>query len=400
MTLIPRLVELSEQLTQWRRELHAHPETAFEEKWTSDFVAARLAESGVNVHRGLAGTGVVGTLNVQQPGKTPGPVIGLRADMDALDILEDTGLAWQSTTPGKMHACGHDGHTTMLLGAAKYLAETKNFHGTVNFIFQPAEENEGGGRVMVEEGLFEQFPMQAVFGMHNWPGVPVGQFAVRPGPMMAAFDIFEISLQGRGAHAALPHLSIDPLVLASQLVLSLQTIVSRNTDPLDSAVLTVTQMHGGDTWNVIPDKAVLRGTVRTFQPATRDRIEASLRKHVESLCQLHGASAHIRYERRYPTTVNTPRETEWAAAAAVEIAGVDKVDREPQPCMGSEDFAFLLEKRPGCYIWAGNGPTDGQRTLHNPHYDFNDALTPVGASYWARLTERLLPVNGPSPLEK
>lgn len=398
MQLIPRLVELAPELTAWRRDLHAHPETAFEEVYTSDFVAKRLEESGLSVHRGLAGTGVVGTLKVAQPGLGEGPALALRADMDALDITEQTGLPYQSTRPGKMHACGHDGHTTMLLGAARYLAESKGFHGTVHFFFQPAEENEGGGRVMVEQGLFDLFPAKAVFGLHNWPGMPVGTFAVRPGPMMAAFDVFEILIHGRGAHAALPHLGIDPLVIASQLVLSLQSLVSRNTDPLDSVVLTVTQIHGGDTWNVIPETAMLRGTVRTFRADSQDRVETALKRHAAAICAAHGATATVRYERRYPSTINTPTETEWSAAAAVAVAGKAQVDREPTPCMGSEDFSFMLQKCPGSYIWAGNGPADGNRTLHNPHYDFNDQLLPVGASYWSRLVEQLLPVNGKSPL--
>lgn len=392
MALISRLVEWQNIFAGWRQDLHAHPETAFEERYTSNFVAARLQEAGITVSRGLAGTGVVGTLSVTKPGHG-GPVraIGLRADMDALDIEEKTGLPYRSTHPGKMHACGHDGHTTMLLAAAKYLAESQNFHGTVQFIFQPAEENEGGGRVMVEQGLFDQFPVESVYGMHNWPGMPVGQFAVKPGPMMAAFDIFEIEITGRGAHAAMPHMGLDPLVTAAQVVTALQTLVSRSTDPLDSSVVSVTQIHCGDTWNVIPETAVLRGTVRTFLPPTQDQMENGMRRIVAGITAAAGLTGTVRYERRYPVTANSPEETEWAAAAAGDVVGLQNVARDPLPCMGGEDFSFMLQQRPGCYLWAGNGPADGNRRLHNPHYDFNDALIPVGASYWVRLVERLLP---------
>jgi len=278
----------------------------------------------------------------------------------------------------------------MLLGAAKYLAESRNFTGSVCVIFQPAEENEGGGRVMVEEGLFDKFPCDAVFGMHNWPGIPVGQFGVCSGPIMAAFDVFEITVKGQGTHAAMPHLGVDPIVEAAQIVTALQTIASRNVNPLDQVVLSITQIHGGDTWNVIPTEVKLRGTVRTFRQPVQDMVEANMRRIITGIAASLGGSADLRYERRYPATINTTQETEWASATAVEVAGEDQVDTHVAPCMGSEDFAFLLQKRPGCYIWAGNGPSDNGRLLHNPKYDFNDDLLPIGATYWARLAERLL----------
>ena len=392
MAILAEIQQQHADLTAWRRTLHAHPQTAFEETFASEFIAARLREAGVEVHVGLAGTGVVGTLQAKQPARGALKAIGLRADIDALDIEELNDVPYRSQNPGKMHACGHDGHTTMLLGAACYLARSRNFAGTVQFIFQPAEENEGGGRVMVEQGLFDKFPVDAVFGLHNWPGMPVGQFAVRPGPMMAAFDVFEIIVHGQGTHAAMPHLGIDSVVVASQLVTALQTIASRNTNPLDQIVVSVTQIHAGDTWNVVPATAMLRGTVRTFRKPVQDAAEAGLRRIVAGVCSAFGATGDVRYERRYPATVNTAEETEWAAAAAVDVAGVENVARDPEPCMGSEDFSFMLEKCPGCYIWAGNGPSDGGRVLHNPRYDFNDELLPVGATYWSRLVERLLPV--------
>ena len=391
MSVIPRLNELHPQLTAWRRELHAHPQTAFEETYASDLIARELAAMGIAVHRGLAKTGVVGTLEAARPTKGDLMAVGLRADIDALDITEANDLPYKSKHPGKMHACGHDGHTAMLLGAAKYLAETRNFSGTVQFIFQPAEENEGGGRVMVEEGLFEKFPVDVVFGMHNWPGMDVGKFAMRPGPLMAAFDVFEIVVTGQGTHAAMPHLGVDPIVATSHLVTALQSLVSRNVDPLDQLVISVTQFHAGDTWNVIPPTATLRGTVRTFRKEVQDMAEAGMRKMVERICSAFGATGTLRYERRYPATVNSPRETEWSAQAAQDVAGVQNVNLDPQPCMGGEDFSFMLEQRPGCYVWIGNGPADNGRLLHNPRYDFNDDILPLGASYFARLVERLLP---------
>ena len=387
MPIVNRIADFHADLAAWRHDIHAHPETAFEEKRTADFVASRLKDFGIEVHRGLAGTGVVGTLKGTRPG---GRAIALRADMDALHIHEKNETAYVSTNPGKMHACGHDGHTTMLLGAARYLAETRNFAGTVHFIFQPAEENEGGGRVMVEQGLFEKFPVEAVYGMHNWPGMPAGKFAMRAGPMMASFDIFEITVTGKGTHAALPHLGIDPMVAAAQITMALQTIASRSTSPLESVVVSVTQIHGGDTWNVIPDQVVLRGTARTFKPKVQDAVEAGIRRVAEGTAAALGASVELRYERRYPPTINSPAETETAAAIAAEIVGHANVDRDLQPTMGSEDFAFMLQAKPGAYIFIGNGTGDKAVGLHNPHYDFNDEILPVGASYWARLVERVL----------
>ena len=385
MPAIGQIEERQQQMTAWRRHLHAHPELAYEEHLTAAFVADRLAEFGIEVHRGLAGTGVVGTLRAGD-----GPAIGLRADMDGLPIPEANDFSHRSTHAGRMHACGHDGHTVMLLGAARYLAETRRFRGTVQFIFQPAEENEGGARKMVEEGLFEKFPVRSVFGMHNWPGQPAGRMAMRPGPMMAAFDIFEITVTGKGGHAAMPHLCKDPVLAASAIVTALQTVTSRTIDPLDAAVVSVTQFHAGDTWNVIPERAVLRGTTRALRPQVQDTVEAAVHRIAEGIAATHGVGAQVHYERRYPPTINDPAETERAASAAVLVAGEDNVDRDPAPSMGSEDFAFMLREKPGCYVWIGNGPREGGCGLHNPRYDFNDAILPLGASYWAKLVETVL----------
>ena len=393
MTVPSRLQELHPELTRWRRELHQHPQTAFEETFASEFIAQRLTEMGITPHRGLAKTGVVGTLQGRQPAKGEIQAIGLRADIDALDITEETGLPYASIYPGKMHACGHDGHTTMLLGAARYLSETRDFSGSVHFIFQPAEENEGGGRVMVEEGLFDKFPMDAVFGLHNWPGIPVGEFASFPGPIMAAFDVFQIKVTGRGSHAAKPHESIDPIIVASQIVTALQAIASRQTNPHDQVVVSVTQIHAGDTWNVIPTTAVIRGTARTFRKEVQDATEESMNRIVQGVCSAFGAQGEVRYERRYPATVNSSREADWTTTVLKKTFGAERVAKDALPSMGGEDFSFMLQKKPGSYIWAGNGPTDGDRLLHNPHYDFNDDLLPLGATYWARLVEHLLPVG-------
>ena len=385
MPVINRIADFHDDMTAWRRDIHKHPETAFEEHRTSDVVARRLEEFGIEVHRGLAGTGVVGTLRSGE-----GPSIGLRADMDALPIVELNEFDHKSVNDGRMHACGHDGHSTMLLGAARYLAETRNFQGTVHFIFQPAEENEAGGRVMVEDGLFEKFPVDGVYGMHNWPGQPVGTFAVSEGPMMAAFDLFELTVTGRGAHGAMPHLGIDPVVVGAEIVGALQTIASRATDPQDAIVLSITKFHGGDTWNVIPDQVVLGGTTRSFRPAVQDAIEPAIRRIAEGVAAAHGAAVEMRYERRYPPTVNHAREAEIAAQAAAGIVGKKNVERDPVPSMGAEDFAFMLRERPGCYVWLGNGPGKAGCMLHNPSYDFNDDILPIGASYWARLVESVL----------
>jgi amidohydrolase len=387
MPVINRIAEFHAEMTQWRQRIHAHPETAFEEHKTAELVSELLESFGIVVDRGIARTGVIGTLKGSLPS---GRAIALRADLDALHIDERNDFPHASQHHGRMHACGHDGHTAMLLGAAKHLAETRNFTGTVYFIFQPAEENEGGARLMIEEGVLEKYPVEAVYGMHNWPELPAGQFAIQPGPMMASFDIFEITVKGCGAHAAMPHLAIDPLVAAAQIVTGLQTIVSRNVHPLESAVVSVTQIHGGDTWNVIPETAVLRGTTRSFNPAVRDQIEPAIRRIADGACRACGAEMELRYERRYPPTVNAVPETEIAAAAAASLVGEGNVRRDMLPSMAAEDFACFLERKPGAYIWIGNGSAERGGMLHNPHYDFNDAVLPLGASYWVRLAESVL----------
>ncbi|WP_029008064.1 M20 aminoacylase family protein [Azospirillum halopraeferens] len=384
--LVPGVAALETEMRAWRHDLHAHPETAFEEHRTGDVVAEKLASFGLEVHRGLGGTGVVGVLR-----NGDGPAVALRADMDALHIHEETNVPHRSRHPGRMHACGHDGHTTMLLGAARCLAENPTFRGTLAFIFQPAEENEGGGRAMVEQGLFEKFPVDAVYGMHNWPGLEVGRVALRPGPMMAAFDTFELTLTGKGTHAAMPHLGSDAVVAAAQIVGAFQTIPSRNVHPVDAAVVSVTQFHAGDTWNVIPQQVVMRGTTRTFRAEVQDLVERRMREIATAIAGAYGIEAHLRYERRYPATVNTAVETERARAAAARVVGDAAIDPDPMPSMGAEDFAFMLNERPGCYVWLGAGPADGGRNLHSPHYDFNDAILAIGASYWVRLAETVLP---------
>jgi amidohydrolase len=389
MPIINRIADFQAEMAAWRHDLHTHPETAFEEHRTADVVARLLESFGIAIERGVARTGVIGTLKGAHAGGST-RAVALRADMDALPIAEKNGFAYASANPGRMHACGHDGHTAMLLGAAKYLAETRNFAGTLHFIFQPAEENEGGARVMVEEGVLDRYPVDAVYGMHNWPGLPAGQFAMRPGPMMAAFDIFEIAVEGRGAHAAMPHLGVDPVVAAAQIVGGLQTIASRTVNPLEGAVVSVTQIHGGDTWNVIPDAVVLRGTTRSFDPTVRDLLEPAIRRVAEGICLSLGATMTMRYERRYPPTVNTTAEAEIAASTAAALVGADNVQHDLLPSMGAEDFAWFLEQKPGAYIWIGNGAAPGQAMLHNPHYDFNDEILALGASYWARLAETVL----------
>ena len=388
MGAIEELGRYLPQMTEWRRHIHQNPETAFEEVGTAAFVAERLRAFGVDaVHEGIAKTGVVGAITAG----TSDRAIGLRADLEALDMQEGTGVAWASKTPGKHHACGHDGHTTMLLGAARHLAATRDFDGTVYVIFQPAEENEGGGRVMVEEGLFDRFPMASVFGMHNIPGMEAGTFAIRPGPMMASYDIFEITITGRGSHGAMPHHGIDPITTGSELVQKLQTIVSRNVDPLEPAVLSVTKFHSGTAWNIIPNEAVIGGTVRAFSEAVQTQVEQRIRELCAGTALSHGATISVRYERRYPPTVNTSAEAQLCASVAASLVGTERVKRELKPAMGSEDFAWMLQARPGAYMWLGNGTGSvGGCMVHNPGYDFNDAVLPIGAAYWVRLAETAL----------
>ncbi|HKJ72960.1 MAG TPA: M20 aminoacylase family protein [Alphaproteobacteria bacterium] len=387
MSVIERIQSFHTELTELRRDIHAHPETAFEEVRTSDLVAEWLQSLGMEIHRGLGKTGVVGTLKAGNGNRA----IGLRADMDALPILENNTFSHRSRHEGKMHACGHDGHTTMLLGAAKYLSETRNFNGTIYFIFQPAEETEGGADAMIKDGLFEMFPMETVFGMHNLPGIPVGRFGVRPGPIMAAYDQFQIKIKGVGTHAALPHKGVDPITVGSEIVSALQTIVSRSLDPFDKAIVSVTQFHAGDTWNVIPETAVICGTARSFRAEVQDIIESKLMSIVRGVAASHGASVEIDYKRLYPATVNTEEESTLAGDVAASIVGEDHVDRDAMPLMGSEDFSFMLQKKPGCYLFIGNGDGEGSCMIHNPGYDFNDAILPLGATYWARLAEAVLP---------
>ena len=387
MTIIKKINEFHNEMTAWRRDIHQHPELQFEENRTSDLVAAKLEEFGIEIHRGLAKTGVVGTIR-----NGDGPSIGLRADLDALPLQEKNIFKHASSNPGKMHACGHDGHTTMLLGAAKYLASSKNFRGTVNFIFQPAEEGGGGGEVMVKEGLFEKFPVDAVYGMHNWPGMEPGYFGVGAGPIMAAADTFDLTIFGRGGHAALPDQCVDPILAASQVVTALQSISSRNTHPLDTLVISVTQIHAGDAYNVIPDSVRMHGTVRTFLPETQEEVPAKMLRVAEGVCTALGASCELNYMNGYPSTINSVPETEIAAKAVVDLVGEEKIHRNPIPSTGAEDFSYMLQARPGCYVWIGigTGKGEGGCMLHSSHYDFNDDVLWTGASYWATLVENEL----------
>lgn len=391
MPLIEEIHREAEELAGWRRDLHAHPETAFAEHRTAAFVAAKLAAWGWEVTTGLAATGVVGTLGVAADGPGGGPSIGLRADLDALAMAEANTFAHRSTVPGKMHACGHDGHTVMLLAAARHLARTRRFRGTVRVIFQPAEENEAGGRRMVEEGLFERFPVDAVYGLHNWPGLPAGRIACRAGPIMAACDLLEIEILGEGSHGGMPHLGSDAVVAAAALIQALQTVVSRAVDPADAAVVSITQVRGGETWNVLPASVLLRGTTRSFRPAVQERIERRIRRLAEGIAAAHGCRARLAYRRQYPATVNSPEESRRAARAAAAVVGEGGVAGDAPPSMGAEDFAFMLAARPGCYVWLGSGGDGPVAGLHSPTYDFNDRVLPIGASYWVRLVEQELP---------
>lgn len=386
MELIKELIERQPEMQKWRRDIHAHPEIAFEEHRTAKFVAEKLKDFGLEVETGIAGTGVVGTLKKGTGNRS----IGLRADLDALLINEANEFEYKSKNPGKMHACGHDGHTTMLLGAAEYLSIKGNFDGTIHFIFQPAEENEGGGKVMVDQGLFEKYPVEAVYGMHNIPGMPVGSFAVKPGPIMASFDIFNLRIIGKGGHAAMPQTTIDPILIGTKIVDAYQYIVSRYINPQEPVVLSVTQFHGGDAYNVIPNEIEIKGTVRCFSSKVQASVEKKMEEIASSICSAYGAKSNFEYERRYPATVNSPDEVETSLKVAKGISGDDMVNSSPTPSMGSEDFAFMLQEKPGSYIWIGNGDEKGSCMLHNPGYDFNDEILPIGATYWVEMAQEIL----------
>ena len=391
MPVLNRIADLQPEMQGWRRDFHQHPELRFEEHRTAEQVAKLLRSWGLEVHTGIATTGVVGVLRAGGSGRS----IGLRADMDALPMQEATGLPYASVNAGKMHACGHDGHTTMLLGAAKYLAETKHFDGTVHFIFQPGEEGGAGAKVMMEEGLFTRFPCDAVYGLHNDPTLPLGQAEIREDVMMAASDRFYVTIRGAGGHASRPHACLDPIVVGAQVVMALQTVVSRRVDPLESAVISVTQFHSGTAENVIPDEAMLLGTVRTLTPGVQDLVESAMRRVVETTAAAHDAVAEFRYKRGYPPTVNHAEQARRAARAAETVLGEGRVLRDRPPVMGGEDFAFMLLDRPGAYIKLGQADGEtGAREVHTVQYDFNDDLLPVGASFFATLVEQQMPRGG------
>lgn len=395
MKLIDPIVEFHSELQAIRRNIHAHPELCYEEQRTADVVAQKLTDWGIPVLRGMGVTGVVGVIRRG----TCTAAIGLRADMDALPMQEFNTFAHASRHDGKMHACGHDGHTAMLLGAAHHLAKHGNFDGTVYLIFQPAEEGGAGAKRMMDDGLFERCPMQAVYGMHNWPGAPVGTFGVTPGPMMASSNEFEVIVRGKGAHAAQPHKGIDPIMVAVQIAQSWQTIVSRNKSPIDAGVLSITQIHAGSATNVIPDDATLIGTVRTFTIEVLDLLEQRMREVATHTAAAFGAGVEFNFKRNYPPLINHPQQTAFAVGVLQQIVGTDQVNAQVEPTMGSEDFAFMLQAKPGCYVFIGNGEGDhrdmghglGPCNLHNPSYDFNDDLLPIGATYWVRLAEAALP---------
>lgn len=389
MAVINRIAEFHDDITAWRRDFHAHPELMFDVQRTAGIVAEKLRAFGCDeVVEGIGRTGVVGVIRGRQTGS--GKVIGMRADMDALPIMEITGVPHASTIPNKMHACGHDGHTAMLLGAARYLAETRNFDGTVVVIFQPAEEGGGGGREMVNDGMMERFGVQEVYGMHNMPGLPVGQFALRPGPQMAAADEIVITVTGKGGHAARPHECIDTTLVAAQIVVAAQGIVARAVDPLKNAVISICAIHSeGVAGNVIPQTVHMKGTVRTLDPAVQDLIEARLKTLVPSIAEAYGAKAVLHYERGYPVTRNAEAQTAFAAKVAEGVAGAGRVNLDVPPVMGAEDFSYMLNARPGAFIFIGNGDTAG---VHHPAYDFDDSVIPYGCSYWARLAETAMPI--------
>ena len=416
MNLIEPILAQAAAITQLRRDIHAHPELCFEEVRTADLVAAKLTEWGIPIHRGLGTTGVVGIVHGRDGGAAAknGRAIGLRADMDALPMTEFNTFAHASQHHGKMHACGHDGHTAMLLAAAQHFSKNRNFDGTVYLIFQPAEEGGGGAREMIQDGLFEQFPMEAVFGMHNWPGMDVGKFAVSPGPVMASSNEFKITITGKGGHAALPHMGCDPVPIACQVVQGFQTIVTRNKKPVDAAVISVTMIHAGEATNVIPDSCEIQGTVRTFTFEVLDLIERRMKEIAEGVSAAFGASCDFRFQRNYPPTINTPYEADFCRRVMADIVGPDNALPQ-EPTMGSEDFSYMLLEKPGAYCFIANGDgahrgryeggghDAGPCTLHNPHYDFNDELIPLGGTYWVRLAEAWLahepPADRPMPVK-
>ncbi len=393
MALIEEIVASQAEMTQIRRDIHAHPELCYEEVRTSELVARKLSEWGIAIHRGMGKTGVVGIIKHGQSKRA----IGLRADMDALPMQEKNTFAHASQHAGKMHACGHDGHTAMLLAAAKHLSQHRHFDGTVYLIFQPAEEGGGGAREMIKDGLFERFEMDAVFGMHNWPGLPVGTIAVSPGAVMASSNEFQILVRGKGGHAGMPHNALDPVPVACQLVTAFQTIVSRTLKPIEAGVVSVTNFHAGEAINVIPHQVELQGTVRTFSVATLDLIEQRMREMTDGICAAAGMSATFTFKRNYPPTINAEAETQFARQVMASVVGADQVMTQ-EPTMGAEDFSFMLQAKPGCYAFLSNGDGahremghgGGPCMLHNASYDFNDALLPLGATYWVRLVEAWL----------
>ncbi|MBA3623220.1 MAG: amidohydrolase [Methylibium sp.] len=393
MQLIESILAASSEVAAIRRDLHAHPELCFEEQRTSDVIARALADWGIPVHRGLGKTGVVGIVK----NGTSERAVGLRADMDALPVTEHNRFAHASKHPGKMHACGHDGHTAMLLAAAKHFARHRDFDGTVYLIFQPAEEGGGGAREMIKDGLFDRFPMEAVFGAHNWPGLAVGQFAVKAGPVFASSNEFKITIRGKGSHAAMPHLGLDPVPVACQMVQAFQTIITRNKRPIDTGVISVTMIHTGEATNVVPDACVLEGTVRSFTTEVLDLIERRMKTVAEATCAAFEATCEFHFERNYPPTINHDAETRFAQDVMADVVGAENV-LEFEPTMGAEDFSYFLQARPGCYFVIGNGDGAhregghgmGPCMLHNPSYDFNDDLIPLGATLWVRLAERWL----------
>jgi len=387
MPIVNRVADLQREIAEWRQDLHAHPELMYDVNRTAASVADKLKAFGCDeVVTGIGRTGVVGVIKGRK--SATDKVIGLRADMDALPIEEATGLPYKSTVPGKMHACGHDGHTAMLLGAAKYLAETRNFAGTAVVIFQPAEEGGAGGKAMVDDGLMDRFGITQVYGMHNYPGMPVGQFGIRPGPIMAATDTIVIEIEGRGGHAARPNLAIDTVLIGSQIVTNLQAVVSRNVNPVKSAVVSITVFRAGNADNVLPQTVTLRGTMRTFDPEVRELVRKRIAEVAEGIAMAHGAKAKVELISGYPVLDNHPDETRFAARVAGEIAGADRVDVDLPPMMGAEDFSYMLQARPGAFIWVGNGDSAG---LHHPKYNFNDEAIPYGTSYWVKLVETAQP---------